>query len=342
MKIQLSAHWQTLSLSISGHIFNGTLKARMLVVNQKSFSNSMSSAKDDDERKLLDAKIASLEAKLAEDERNTVPESKYNDEKKLLDAKIASLEAKLAELRAAPSHNGAINDCLLHVNNVRHGTKEFFEFGANTGVEVNTRVLRELYGWRGHLMDGGYENPSISLHKEFFTPTNIVDLLKKYDVSKELDVLSVDCDIDDFYVTREILVGGYRPRVLINEYNVNFGHEWSVAVKPKPAKAFGYAPVFANPVNLIFVRIDKAEELGLALPSPDIFGSIARALHPDCSGKTWKKIDDQVISKSVDPSISHVEFANGMDEIVLDSITYSSQKTQKDYLQWRVFREKTE
>lgn len=115
-----------------------------------------------------------------------------------------------------------------------HGTKEFFEFGANTGVEVNTRVLRELYGWRGHLMDGGYENPSISLHKEFFTPTNIVDLLKKYDVSKELDVLSVDCDIDDFYVTREILVGGYRPRVLINEYNVNFGHEWSVAVKPKP------------------------------------------------------------------------------------------------------------
>ena len=55
-------------------------------------------AKDEEERKLLDAKIASLEAKLAEDERNMVPESKFNDEKKLVVAEIASLEAKLADL----------------------------------------------------------------------------------------------------------------------------------------------------------------------------------------------------------------------------------------------------
>ncbi|KAL7509457.1 hypothetical protein ACHAXN_006441, partial [Cyclotella atomus] len=176
---------------------------------------------------------------------------------------------------------------------------------------------------------------------------------------------------DDFYTKREILVGGYRPRVLINEYNVNFDFDWSVSTKAKPvgketeheyrwqgdcyfgasakalillAKAFGYTPVFANAVNLIFVRIDKAEELGLALPSPDIFGSLPRALHPECSGKTWTVIDDQVISNSVDPSISHVEFANGMDEIVLDAITYTSPKriSSIDNMQWRVFRERTE
>jgi hypothetical protein len=72
----------------------------VVLVNQQSFSSSM----------LFE---------LAEDERNMVPESKFNDEKKLVVAEIASLEAKLADLRATPSQNGAKNDCLLHANNVR-------------------------------------------------------------------------------------------------------------------------------------------------------------------------------------------------------------------------------
>lgn len=150
-----------------------------------------------------------------------------------------------------------INDCLLRVANVRniklysqndedgallqtlrcmggHGGKEYFEFGSETGVEVNTRILRELYGWRGHLLDGGNENPDINLHKEWFTPSNIVSLLKKYKVSKNLDVLSIDCDYDDFYVMREILLAGYKPRILMAEYNSNFGDEWSVSTVAKP------------------------------------------------------------------------------------------------------------
>ena len=70
-----------------------------------------------------------------------------------------------------------------------HGRKEYFEFGSEGGTEVNTRILRDLYGWKGHLLDGNNENPEISLHKEFFTPSNIVSLLEKYRVNKELDVL---------------------------------------------------------------------------------------------------------------------------------------------------------
>ena len=110
-----------------------------------------------------------------------------------------------------------------------HGTKEYFEFGSENGMEVNTRILRELYGWHGHLLDGGNEDASIPLHKEWFTPSNIVSLLQKYKVNKNLDVLSIDADYDDFYIMREILVAGYKPRVLITEYNCNFGSEWSVS-----------------------------------------------------------------------------------------------------------------
>jgi hypothetical protein len=284
-------------------------------------------------------------------------------------------EQQMAAIKAF--NHPPTSDCLHHINNIRglalysqndedgallqtlqcmggHGSKEYFEFGSESGSEVNTRILRELYGWHGHLLDGSNENSAISLHREYFTPSNIVSLMKKYDVSKELDVLSVDCDIDDFYITREILLGGYRPRVIINEFNINFGWNWEVAVLPKPvgkesslefawngdcyygasarafislAKIFGYAPVFANTVNLIFVRIDKAEELGLSFPSPDIFpGPLTRALHRECPMKTWKKVDAKAIENAANPSISHVEFANGMDEIILDCKTYSSQK----------------
>ena len=88
------------------------------------------------------------------------------------------------------------------------GKKEYFEFGSESGVEVNTRVLRELYGWHGHLLDGGNENPDIPLHKEYFTPSNIVSLLEKYEVSENLDVLSIDADYDDFWIMREIWLPG--------------------------------------------------------------------------------------------------------------------------------------
>lgn len=185
-----------------------------------------------------------------------------------------------------------LNDCLTHINEVTevqmfsqnnedggilqtlkcmggHGNKEYFEFGSQDGMEVNTRLLRELYGWHGHLLDGFHENPSIPLHKEFISPSNIVGLMQKYGASKNLDVLSVDVDFDDLYVIREILLAGYKPRVLITEFNRSFDHQWSVSVVAKPlgkedttwwqndcymgasslamirlARAFGYTPVW--------------------------------------------------------------------------------------------------
>ena len=368
----------------------GTLLALLIlsviVINQKSLNDSRlfaSERKEKEHQQQLRTLEEALNAKLKSIEIH------HNEEEDALVSKIVSLEERLdLELKSALQAQREIsqsssssslppNDCLHHINHVRgiviysqnnedgallqtlhcmggHGTREYFEFGSENGNEVNTRVLRELYGWHGHLLDGSSENSQINLHKEYFTPSNIVELMDKYGASRELDVLSVDCDIDDFYVTREILRGGYRPRIIINEFNINFGYEWAVAVKPKPvgresspesmwtgdcyygasAKAFlsllrgfGYAPVFANTVNLIFVRVDVALQLGLSLPSPDIFpGLLPRALHRDCSMKTWKTVDEHVIENAVNVSMSHVEFADGMDEIVLRCMTYHSKK----------------
>lgn len=275
----------------------------------------------------------------------------------------------------------AINDCLSSVNYVTnkslysqndedgallqtlecmggHGKKEYLEFGTEDGTECNTRILREFYGWKGHLLDGSHENSNISLHKEFFTPSNIVSLLEKYQVSKDLDVLSVDTDYDDLWISREILLAGYKPRILITEYNVNFGSDWNVSTLPKPigqetevgwksdcyfgasanalinlAQSFGYTPVFANFVNLIFVRLDQALELGMIIPSVARFpGPQLRALHRDCSGSTWKEIDlDTLKIKAADPNVSHTVFAQSFSDITLHSKTFET-KNKKVYI----------
>ena len=243
-----------------------------------------------------------------------------------------------------------------------HGTKEYFEFGSESGIEVNTRILRELYDWHGHLLDGGYEDPSISLHKEYFTPSNIVALLQKYKVNKNLDVLSIDTDYDDLWIMREILVNGYKPRILITEYNCNFGHEWAVSTVTKPigkeedihwsgdcyfgasasafiklARVFGYTPVWSNTVNLIWIQIDQAIELNMMIPSVESFpGPYTRLLHPDCNGKIWKSIDNSNIAKATDSSISHEAFASGFADIKMIGKTYQNQHGGK---QWRVFKE---
>lgn len=109
--------------------------------------------------------------------------------------------------------------------------KYYVEFGTETGVETNSRRLRENLGWTGLLLDGGNEDASINLHKHFLTAENIDGLFSKYGVPRELDLLSVDVDRNDWYIMRKLVApkpgspagdyssAAYRPRVVIVEYN---------------------------------------------------------------------------------------------------------------------------
>ena len=83
--------------------------------------------------------------------------------------------------------------------------KFFVEFGVEDGFECNTRILREKYKWDGLQMDGSHFNDSINLRKEWITKENIIDLFKKYNVPKNINLLSVDIDYNDFYCLKEIL-----------------------------------------------------------------------------------------------------------------------------------------
>lgn len=69
--------------------------------------------------------------------------------------------------------------------------KEYFEFGSESGVEVNTRILRDLHGWTGHLLDGSQENPDIALHKRLETNWSALPGLEKAISDKESGVVSI-------------------------------------------------------------------------------------------------------------------------------------------------------
>lgn len=155
-------------------------------------------------------------------------------------------------------------------------SKYYVEFGAGKGhIWSNTKYFRETYGWKGLLMDCRFTNPAINLHKAFITPSNINKLFAKYHVPKDLDLLSIDIDYNDFYVLYAL---NYRPKVVIVEFNsripphedkvvkFNEKHIWdctsyhsaSILAFEKLAQKKGYSVVYQplNSVNLILVRKD--------------------------------------------------------------------------------------
>ena len=70
-------------------------------------------------------------------------------------------------------------------------------------------------------MDGGNNNPGINLHEEFVAAeSNILNLLEKYEVPYDFDILSIDVDMFDLWILAKILRDGtYRPRVIVVETN---------------------------------------------------------------------------------------------------------------------------
>ena len=114
---------------------------------------------------------------------------------------------------------------------VRAGS--FVEFGAKDGRSLsNTANLRLHHGWTGLLMDAGAAPDDPLVRREFVTAENIEALLARYEVPRDLDLLSIDIDGNDYWVWKAI--EGWCPRVVVVEYNIFFA--------PDDAKTMPYDP----------------------------------------------------------------------------------------------------
>lgn len=142
----------------------------------------------------------------------------------------------------------------------------FVEFGVGDGLENNT-AYRLTQGWRGVWLDASPPNvAAVALHfapviatgrlrvvESFVTAESVEGLFARSGVPAEFDLLSVDIDGNDYWVWRALV--GYRPRVVIIEYNAGLG--------PHVAWAMPYGPANASDTHRAFGASLKAlEQLG--------------------------------------------------------------------------------
>lgn len=146
-------------------------------------------------------------------------------------------------------------------------TNRFFvEFGFNhdewLGASGPNTYQLHLDGWDGLLLDGENENEEINLHAHFLHEHNIAWIFDMYSVPKELDFLSVDVDNYDVWLLRALFMAGYRPRVILIEYNQNFPLDSCVVTGWWAPPSDGFSRAYGNSLGGI---VAMAKEFGYAL-----------------------------------------------------------------------------
>ena len=118
--------------------------------------------------------------------------------------------------------------------------KTFIEFGVENYQEANTRFLLINNAWSGLIIDGDPDNIKqiknsrlysfydIRAIDSFITKQNINQLISGVGFQKEVGILSVDIDGNDFWVWKAIDV--ISPEIVICEYNSLFGFEEPITI----------------------------------------------------------------------------------------------------------------
>jgi len=125
--------------------------------------------------------------------------------------------------------------------------RTFVEFGVGNGLENNTTALL-LHGWSGVWIEASRKNNKeiqrelnifiserkLTVIPQFITKDNIVSLFEQAGVPRELDLVSIDIDGNDYWVW-DALLSRYAPRVSVVEYNALLGPSLPWVMEYNPA-----------------------------------------------------------------------------------------------------------
>src|ERR1035438_2636466 len=142
------------------------------------------------------------------------------------------------------SQNGedGIIDYLL--SNLRRTNRYFIEIGASNGLENNTSWLAIVRRYSGLMIEGDSVlsqqcreyfmslNWGLQIVNARITRENIRDLMD-LSLHNNPDLLSLDIDGIDYYVTKGILELGMRPKIIVVEYNSALGPNACATVEYK-------------------------------------------------------------------------------------------------------------
>ncbi len=129
------------------------------------------------------------------------------------------------------------------VNQLPIANKTFIEFGVENYREANTRFLLINNYWSGLVIDGNEKNiesvKADQVHTfydlqavcSFITRENINELIGSAKFAKQVGILSIDIDGNDYWVWKAI--HAIEPVIIICEYNSLFGFEHAYTIPYK-------------------------------------------------------------------------------------------------------------
>lgn len=128
------------------------------------------------------------------------------------------------------------------VNYLDIPNKTFVEFGVERYIESNTRFLLFNNNWRGLVIDGDEQNVNyikndvvsylfnLQSIASFLTKDNINELISSRNFQKDLGLLSIDIDGNDYWIWNSL--EDINPVIVISEYNAEFGlNPWTIPYK---------------------------------------------------------------------------------------------------------------
>lgn len=200
----------------------------------------------------------------------------------------ASLDLQPLNIYSQFGEDGILNDLFLRLG-VPRGY--FVEFGAWDGIQMsNTHNLVVNHGWSGLLIEAdphAFETlrGNMAPHPDvtcmcatvgFDGAERLDAILQGVSVPEEFELLSIDVDGNDYHIWDAM--SSYRPQVIVVEFNptipthVDFiqprDHRIkqgsSILALARLGVRKGYRAVAATLVNVVFVRADLADSVGIA------------------------------------------------------------------------------
>lgn len=141
--------------------------------------------------------------------------------------------------RSVSSQNGEDGVIAEILARIGVDSRWFVEFGIEDGSQGNTVALARNQGWHGLYIEVDDANYAIladrwkdrsgvrTLHA-LVTADTIAALFAEAGVPAELDILSIDVDGNDYWIWEAL--EGYRPRIVVIEYNASLDPAATVAM----------------------------------------------------------------------------------------------------------------
>ena len=149
-----------------------------------------------------------------------------------------SIEKQNVKVFSQSGEDGIIQYIVSKINTKN---KKFVEFGCEKYSESNTRYLLFNNNWSGLIIDGSQKNireikksyyywkHDLTAINEFIKKDNIESIIKKYNFHKNLGLLSIDIDGNDYWILNELK--DLEPDIIICEYNSLLGMNDSITLK---------------------------------------------------------------------------------------------------------------